>query len=134
MCRKINKLQLHISFDFFWFLIKKRHFWWENKRRTAYCRVFKNVCIYIYTHTHTYTNPYIYIYIYIYIYVYKYRESAGRFSRETVLNKLKQSGINIPINIGKRDATTFSRQACFVNRFTLQGFNERIFMWLSSIY
>ena len=22
----------------------------------------------------------------------------------------------------KKDATTFSRQACFVNRFTLQGF------------
>ena len=29
---------------------------------------------------------------------------------------------------GKKDATSFSRQACFVNRFTLQGFNERIFM------
>ena len=28
----------------------------------------------------------------------------------------------------KKDATTFSRQACFVNRFTLQGINERIFM------
>ena len=28
----------------------------------------------------------------------------------------------------KNDATTFSRQACFVNRFTLQGFNEGIFM------
>ena len=27
-----------------------------------------------------------------------------------------------------KDKTTFSRQACFVNRFTLQGFNERIFM------
>ena len=88
------------------------------RKQKAYCRVFKNVCIYIYTHT--YTNPY------IYIYVYKYRESAGRFSRETVLNTLKQSGINILR--GKRDATTFSRQACFVNRFTLQGFNERIFM------
>ena len=43
------------------------------------------------------------IYIYIYIYIYKY------FKR-------------------KKDATTFSRQACFVNRFTLQGFNGRIFM------
>ena len=32
MCGKINKLQLYISFDFFLFLIKKRHFWWENKR------------------------------------------------------------------------------------------------------
>ena len=96
------------------------------RKQKAYCRVFKNVCIYIYIYiyTHTYTNPY--IYIYIYIYVYKYRESAGRFSRETVLNTLKQSGINILR--GKRDATTFSRQACFVNRFTLQGFNERIFM------
>ena len=92
------------------------------RKQKAYCRVFKNVCIYIYIYiyTHTYTNPY------IYIYVYKYRESAGRFSRETVLNTLKQSGINILR--GKRDATTFSRQACFVNRFTLQGFNERIFM------
>ena len=38
--------------------------------------------------------------------------------------------IHIYVNIlrGKKDATTFSRQACFVNRFTLQGFNERIFM------
>ena len=88
------------------------------RKQKAYCRVFKNVCIYIYIHTHTQTH--------IYIYVYKYRESAGRFSRETVLNTLKQSGINILR--GKRDATTFSRQACFVNRFTLQGFNERIFM------
>ena len=60
------------------------------------------------------------------LYIYKYRESAGRFSRETVLNTLKQSGINILR--GKKDATTFSRQACFVNRFTLQGFNKRIFM------
>ena len=131
MCRKINKLQLHISFDFFWFLIKKRHFWWENKRRIA---GFLKTCVYIYIYIYIYTHiqkP-IYIYIYIYIYVYKYRESAGRFSRETVLNTLKQSGINILR--GKRDATTFSRQACFVNRFTLQGFNERIFMWLSCIY
>ena len=54
-----------------------------------------------------------------------YRESASRFSRGTVLNMLKQSEIN---RKKKKDATTFSRQACFVNRFTLQGFNERIFM------
>ena len=90
------------------------------RKQKAYCRVFKNVCIYIYIYIHTHTQTH------IYIYVYKYRESAGRFSRETVLNTLKQSGINILR--GKRDATTFSRQACFVNRFTLQGFNERIFM------
>ena len=31
--------------------------------------------------------------------------------------------INRNILRGKKDATTFSRQACFVNRFTLQGFN-----------
>ena len=37
-----------------------------------------------------------------------------------MLNTLKQSGINILR--GKKDATTFSRQACFVNRFTSQGF------------
>ena len=37
-----------------------------------------------------------------------------------MLNTLKQSGINILR--GKKDTTTFSRQACFVNRFTLQGF------------
>ena len=44
--------------------------------------------------------------------------------------------IYIYINImrGKKDTTTYSRQACFVNRFTLQGFNERIFIWLSCIY
>ena len=40
----------------------------------------------------------------------------SQFSRGTVLNTLKQSGINILR--GKKDATTFSRQACFVNRFT----------------
>ena len=36
--------------------------------------------------------------------------------------------IYIYINIlrGKKDATTFSRQSCFVNRFTLQGFNKRV--------
>ena len=38
--------------------------------------------------------------------------------------------IQIYINIlrGKKDATTFTQQACFMNHFTLQGFNERIFM------
>ena len=44
--------------------------------------------------------PYIYIYIYTYIY------------------------IHINIMRGKKDATTYSRQACFVNRFTLQGFKR----------
>ena len=44
---------------------------------------------------------YVYIYIYIYIYIY-YERKKGR--------------------------NYISRQACFVNRFTLQGFNERIFM------
>ena len=39
----------------------------------------------------------------IYIYIYKYYE-------------------------GKKGRNYVSRQACFVNRFTLQGFNERIFM------
>ena len=29
---------------------------------------------------------------------------------------------------GKKGRNSISRQACFVNRFTLQGFNERIFM------
>ena len=81
------------------------------RKQKVYCWVFKNVCIYIYIYIYTHTQN---------------RESAGRFSRETVLNTLKQSGINI--FRGKRDAITFSRQACFVNRFTLQGFNERIFM------
>ena len=28
----------------------------------------------------------------------------------------------------KKGRNYISRQACFVNRFTLQGFNERIFM------
>ena len=59
-----------------------------------------------------YIHTYIYICIYIYIYIYIYRESASRFSRGTVLNTLKQSGINILR--GKKDATAFSRQACFV--------------------
>ena len=53
--------------------------------------------------------------------IYIYRESASRFSHGTVLNMLKQSEINILR--GKKDATRFSQQACFVNRFTLQGFN-----------
>ena len=63
--------------------------------------------------------------------LYKLYESASRFSRGAVLNMLKQSGINILR--GKKDTTTFSRQACFVNRFTLQGFNERIFPVASEI-
>ena len=46
-----------------------------------------------------------YVYICIYIYMYIYRESVSRFSRGTVLNTLKQSGINILR--GKKDATTF---------------------------
>ena len=45
------------------------------------------------------------VYIYIYIYIYIYRKSAGRFSRGTVLNTLKQSRINIMR--GKKDVTTF---------------------------
>ena len=49
---------------------------------------------------------FLYQYIYIYIYIYIDRESASRFSRGTVLNTLKQSGINILR--GKKDATTFS--------------------------
>ena len=40
------------------------------------------------------------------IFIYIYRESASQFSRGTVLNTLKQSGINILR--GKKDATTFS--------------------------
>ena len=48
-----------------------------------------------------------------------YRESASRFSRGTVLNTLKQSGINTLR--GKKDATTFSRQACFVIASLFRG-------------
>ena len=40
-----------------------------------------------------------------FIYIYLYRKSAGRFSRGTVLNTLKQSRINIMR--GKKDVTTF---------------------------
>ena len=63
------------------------------------------------------------LYIYIYIYIDCTDEAQ---KAETVLSAV----IYIYINIlrGKRDATTFSRQACFVNRFTLQGFNERLLM------
>ena len=41
----------------------------------------------------------------MYKYIYIYRKSAGRFSRGTVLNTLKQSRINIMR--GKKDVTTF---------------------------
>ena len=41
----------------------------------------------------------------LHIYIYIYRKSAGRFSRGTVLNTLKQSRINIMR--GKKDVTTF---------------------------
>ena len=54
------------------------------------------IYIYIYIFIFIHMYMYMYIYIYIYIYIYMLRE--------------------------KKDATTFSRQACFVNRFTLQGF------------
>ena len=67
--------------------------------------------------------PVINIYV-INIYTYTYRESASRFSRGTVLNTLKQSGINILR--GKKDATTFSRQAWFVKRFTKQACRENV--------
>ena len=43
-----------------------------------------SICIYI-----------IYVYLSIYLYIYIYRKSASPFSRETVLNTLKQSRINI---------------------------------------
>ena len=56
-------------------------------------------------------------YIYKIIHIHISRESASRFSRGTVLNTLKQSGINILR--GNKDTTTFSRQACLVYRFTL---------------
>ena len=62
-----------------------------------------------------------YISISICMYVYIYRKSASRFSRGTVLNTLKQSRINIMR--GKKGRNYISRQACFVKRFTLQGFN-----------
>ena len=47
-----------------------------------------SICIYI-------IYVYLSIYLYIYIYIYIDRKSASRFSRETVLNTLKQSRINI---------------------------------------
>ena len=46
--------------------------------------------------------PVINIYV-INIYTYTYRESASRFSRGTVLNTLKQSGINIYNIRGKKN-------------------------------
>ena len=51
---------------------------------------------FIYIYIYIFIFIHMYMYIYIYIYIYMLRE--------------------------KKDATTFSRQACFVNRFTLQGF------------
>ena len=50
-----------------------------------------------------------YLFFTIYIYIYKYYER-------------------------KKGHNYISRQACFMKRFTLQGFNERIFIWLSCIY
>ena len=50
--------------------------------------------------------------------MYMNRESASRFSRGTVLNTLKQSRISIMR--GKKGRNYISRQACFVNRFTLK--------------
>ena len=47
----------------------------------------------------------------LYIHIYISRKSAGRFSRGTVLNTLKQSRINIMR--GKKDATTFPSQLHF---------------------
>ena len=52
--------------------------------------------MYVYVYVYVYIHLYIYIYIYIYIYVYKYYER-------------------------KKGCNYISRQACFVNRFTLQG-------------
>ena len=52
--------------------------------------------MYVYIYVCMYVYIYIYIYIYIYVYVYKYYER-------------------------KKGRNYISRQACFVNRFTLQG-------------
>ena len=59
--------------------------------------------------------------IYIYIYIYIYRKSAGRFSRGTVLNTLKQSRINIMR--GKNDATTYPDKPVSIERAIAFNFN-----------
>ena len=61
------------------------------------------IYIYIFIHIYIYIYIYVYIYIYICINIYMYYER-------------------------KKGRNYISRQTCFVNRFTLQGFNERIFM------
>ena len=75
---------------------------------------------------HTFIHTYIHTSFHGKQILYIYRKSASRFSRGTVFNMLKQSRINIMR--GKKGRNYISRQACFMNRFTLQGFNERIFM------
>ena len=79
--------------------------------------------------------------VYIYIYIYKYYErKKGRNYIPLLFHaKIDLQTPYIYIYIykyyeRKKGRNYISRQACFVNRFTLQGFNERIFMWLSFIY
>ena len=80
----------------------------EEKKKYIYiCR--KSVFRYFRSTAVSMSFP-ISIYIYIYIYIYIDRESASRFSRGTVLNTLKQRGINILR--GTKDATTFSLGKC----------------------
>ena len=68
----------------------------------------------------------------MYIHIYTYRKSASRFSRGTVLNTLKQSRINIMR--GKKGRNYISRQACFMNRFTLQGLFLFVCLFFFYIY
>ena len=57
--------------------------------------------------------------IYIYIYIICIYESASRFSRGTVLNTLKQSGINI-----KKNKQTNKKNPWRMKRFTKQACGE----------
>ena len=52
----------------------------------------------------------------------------GDILKPVCLRDAAEGQKNINILKGKKEGNTFSRQACFVNRFTFQGFNERIFM------
>ena len=56
------------------------------------------------------------------IYIYTYRECASPFSHGTVLNMLKQSGINILR--GKKDTTTYSDKPVLFIALLFRGLNQ----------
>ena len=66
------------------------------------------------------------------------KKSKTKQKDKKTTRKQQEKCVYVQNNAGCEDGddipVQFSRQACFVNSFTPQGFNERIFMWLLCMY